>query len=152
MTVTIRLLQPDQIHVLDCVAPDVFDYPLNRAWSAAFMADPRHHIAVACDDQRVVGMASAVTYFHPDKPMQLWINEVGVSPRYQRQGIGRQLLQALFTLGRELGCQEAWVGTEADNIPACRLYESVAGTAEDFVMYSFNLAKEQDRASSQNQI
>lgn len=148
MTIVIRILQPDQLHVLDCVAPDVFDYQLNRGWSAAFLADPRHHLAVACDGQRVVGMASAVTYFHPDKPIQLWINEVGVSSSYQRQGIGRRLLQTLFALGQELGCQEAWVGTELDNQPARRLYQSVAGKAEDFVMYSFNLAEGLDRVSS----
>lgn len=148
MTVVVRILQPDEIHVLDCVAPDVFDYQLNRVWSEEFLADPHHHLAVACDEQRVVGMASAVTYLHPDKPIQLWINEVGVAPNYQRRGIGRRLLEALFALGRTLGCREAWVGTEYDNQPARRLYESVAGQAEDFVLYSFKLTDEPESVSS----
>ncbi|WP_299410695.1 GNAT family N-acetyltransferase [Acaryochloris sp. IP29b_bin.148] len=140
MAIVVRILQPDEASVLDCVALDVFDYPINPRWSAAFLADPQHHLVVALDGQMVVGMASAVTYLHPDKPIQLWINEVGVAPSHQRRGIGQRLLQTLFDVGRDLGCQEAWVGTEYDNTPARRLYEAVAGKAEDFVMYSFNLA------------
>lgn len=148
MTIVVRILQAEEIHVLDYVAPDVFDYQISRAWSAKFLADPRHHLAVALDGQTVVGMASAVTYLHPDKPVQLWINEVGVAPNYQRRGIGRRLLQSLFALGRDLGCREAWVGTEYDNNPARRLYESVSGKAEDYVMYSFQLTEKLDRMPS----
>ena len=79
-------------------------------------------MAVALDGGQVVGMASAVHYVHPDKPPELWINEVGVAPAHQQQGIGQQLLRALFARGRELGCTEAWLGTEVDNVAARRLY------------------------------
>ena len=53
--------------------------------------DPRHLMLVAIEDDLVVGMASAVEYFHPDKPPQMWINEVVVSPAWQRRGTGRAL-------------------------------------------------------------
>jgi GNAT superfamily N-acetyltransferase len=53
-----------------------------------------------------------VHYVHPDKPAELWINEVGVAPSHQRQGVGQRLLGALFELGGSLGCREAWVLTE----------------------------------------
>ena len=39
----------------------------------------------------------------------------------------------------ELGCEEAWVGTEPDNVPARRLYESRGAEAEAFVMYVYKL-------------
>ena len=58
-------------------------------WTAEFLADSRHHLAVAVDEGRVVGMASAVHYVHPDKPPELWINEVGVAPTHRGLGIGR---------------------------------------------------------------
>lgn len=139
MTVEVRILKPNEAKVLECVAPDVFDNPIDPVLSAEFLADSRHHLAIALDGDIVVGMASAVDYIHPDKPVELWINEVGVAPEYQRQGIGKRLLQALFDLGRELGCNQAWVGTEHDNDAARGLYASVGAESESFVLYSFKL-------------
>jgi GNAT superfamily N-acetyltransferase len=96
---------------------------------------------VAIDEGRVVGMASAVHYVHPDKAPQLWINEVGVAPPYQGQGIGRRLMERLLDRGRELGCREAWVGTERSNIAGRRLYAAAGGieAPEDFVIVEFDL-------------
>jgi aminoglycoside 6'-N-acetyltransferase I len=142
MDIDIRLLGPDDSEVLDRVAADVFDGPVVARWTAAFLGDARHHLAVAIDAGVVVGMASAVDYVHPDKAPQLWINEVGVAPAYRRRGIGRRLLGALLAHGRVLGCTEAWLGTEEDNLPARRLYESAGSTAERFVLYSFSLPPE----------
>lgn len=141
--VQIRLLGAGDLAVLDRIADGVFDVAVQERWARAFLEDARHHLAVAVDDGVVVGMASAVDYVHPDKAPQLWINEIGVAPTHQRRGIGRLLLDALLALGRTLGCTEAWLGTEADNLPARRLYESAGGKAEPFILYSFPL-EEQD--------
>lgn len=138
-TATIRMLGPDDATMLDRVAPDVFDNAIDARWTAEFLADTRHHMAVALDGDLVVGMASAVHYVHPDKPPELWVNEVGVAPTHQRQGIGRQLLEALFERGRELGCQEAWLGTEQTNTAARRLYASAGGSEELMVYVTFQL-------------
>ena len=112
MSPTIRLLGPGDASLLDRVAPDVFDNPIDPRRTAEFLADGRHHLAVAFDGDVVVGMSSAVHHLHPDKPPELWINEVGVAPPYRGQGVGRRLLQALFERGREPGCRLARVGTE----------------------------------------
>lgn len=141
--ITVRLLRSDEADVLQNVAPDVFDHAIDLAQTDAFFDDPRHHLGVALDGTLVVGMASAVEYYHPDKPPALWINEVGVAPNYQRRGIGKQLVTILLELGRTLGCTEAWVGTETENQAARRLYEvSGGGTGEPFVMYTFPLGSE----------
>jgi GNAT superfamily N-acetyltransferase len=101
MPVTVRILGPDDRVVLQHVAPDVFDGPVDARWSAEFLADPRHHLAVAIEDGLVVGMASALHYIHPDKPPELWVNEVGVAPTHQRQGsAGRRLRRSWRTQGR----------------------------------------------------
>lgn len=141
MEVLVRVLGRDELAVLDAVAPDVFDGPVDRRWAAEFLTDPRHHLAVAVADGVVVGMASGVHYVHPDKPPELWVNEVGVAPPYQTRGIGRRLLRALFARGLEVGCQKGWVGTEVGNAAARRLYRAVGGVedAEPFVMVWFPL-------------
>jgi aminoglycoside 6'-N-acetyltransferase I len=92
----VRLLGPGDAAVFDRVVEGVFDNPIDPRWRADFFADPRHHLAVAIDGDLVVGMASAVHYVYPDKPPELWVNEVGVAPAYRSRGIGRALLEALF--------------------------------------------------------
>jgi aminoglycoside 6'-N-acetyltransferase I len=139
--IEIRLLRAGDLAVLDKVVDGVFDAPVQARLAREFLADARHHLAVAIDDGVVVGMASAVDYVHPDKEAQLWINEIGVAPTHQRRGIGRLLLDALLEHGRALGCTEAWLGTEEDNVAARRLYESAGGKAEPLVLYSFPIER-----------
>lgn len=79
----IRVLGRDESDVLSNVAAGVFDHAIDPRWAAEFMADPRHQLAVAIENGQVVGMASAVHHVHPDKPPELWINEVGVAPTNQ---------------------------------------------------------------------
>jgi ribosomal protein S18 acetylase RimI-like enzyme len=139
MSTTIHMLGPADAALLANVASGVFDNAIDQRWTAEFLADPRHHMAVALDDGQVVGMASAVHYVHPDKPPELWVNEVGVAPSHQRQGIGQQLIRALFVRGREVGCAEAWLGTEEGNTAARRLYAAVGGNEQSMVYVTFSL-------------
>jgi ribosomal protein S18 acetylase RimI-like enzyme len=138
MPVRIRLLGPGDAPVLNRVAADVFDHPLNAQWTAEFSADQRHHLVVALDESVVVGIASAVHYVHPDKARQLWINEVAVAPTHQGQGLGRQLIERMTRLSRELKCTEVWVLTDRSNPRAQRLYESAGATMppDDCLMYT----------------
>src|SRR5918997_6170478 len=124
MTMEFKVLEAGDEHVLSRVAPGVFDLPVDERLTAEFLRDPRHHIAVAVGEGVVVGFASAVNYVHPDKPAQLWINEVGVAPAYQCRGIGKALMQLLLEEAKRLGCTEAWVLTEFTNEAANALYRS----------------------------
>ena len=141
MSTIVRLLGPDDAAVLARVASGVFDHEIDPRWTSEFLADPRHHLAVAVDDGTVVGMASALHYVHPDKPPELWVNEVGVARTHRGRGVGTRLLRVLFEHARTLGCAEAWVLTERANVTAQCLYAGVGGTAaaEDPVMFSFRL-------------
>jgi GNAT superfamily N-acetyltransferase len=139
MSFTVRVLGPDDAAVFNRVAPGVFDNPIDPRWTAEFLADPRHHMAVALVDGELVGMASAVHYVHADKAPELWVNEVGVARSHEGQGIGRKLLQALFARGRELGCSEAWCVTEHGNLAARRMYAAVGGIEQSMVYVTFKL-------------
>lgn len=137
--VVVRVLGPADGPALGRVAADVFDGPVDPRWAAEFLADPRHHLAVAVVGGEVVGMASAVHYVHPDKPPELWVNEVGVAGPFRRRGLGRRLLEALFARGRDLGCGSAWLATEPDNAAARGLYAAAGGAEEPVVVYTFRL-------------
>lgn len=141
MTIEFKVLEAGDEHVLSRVAPDVFDLPVDERLTAEFLRDPRHHIAVAISEGVVVGFASAVNYIHPDKPAELWINELGVAPTHRKRGVARALLGLLFGVGRQGGCATAWVLTERENGPAMRLYQSCGGEEAqgETVMFSFGL-------------
>ena len=145
MAIQVRMLGPGDEQVLATVAPDVFDNAIDPAFTHEFLNDARHHIAVAIDDGVVVGFASALHYVHPDKPPELWINEVAVAPTHQGRGLGKAVMHALFEVGRTHRCGVAWVLTDRGNAPAMALYQSVggsegadgSGTTEETVGYSF---------------
>ncbi len=140
--IEIRLLGEDDGGLLDRSADGVFDGPVVGRWRDEFLADPRHHLAVAVDESLVVGMASAVHYVHPDKPPELWINEIGVAPNHRRRGIGRQLVRCLLAHARVLGCSEAWVLTDRENVPARALFSAVGGAESDSpVSFEFGLCR-----------
>jgi ribosomal protein S18 acetylase RimI-like enzyme len=137
----VRLYPGDDALVMR-VAEDVFDEPVRPDRLAAYLRESGHFMIVALADGVVVGQCAAVIHRHPDKVSELYIDEVGVSPAFQRQGIARKMLDAMFAIGRENGCEEAWVGTEPDNGAARALYESrkePREPAESFVMYVYEL-------------
>lgn len=110
---------------------DVFDHPVRPDLLSQFLASPTNLLVVAVAEGRVVGMATGITYVHPDKPLSLFLNEVGVSSRFHRRGIARRLIEAILARARELGCHEAWVATEVDNLPARALYRATGGVEDE---------------------
>jgi aminoglycoside 6'-N-acetyltransferase I len=127
MAIEIKVLQPGDDSVLMNVAAEVFDNPIDAGLTREFLEDPRHHITVAIDNGLVVGFASGVHYIHPDKPPELWINEVAIAPTHRQRGLGKAVLKALFDVGRAHNCTVAWVLTDRTNPAAMALYASLGG-------------------------
>ncbi len=139
MQIKIKRLQSGDESIFARVAADVFDEAINAARLAAYLAEPGHFMIVALREDEVVGQVAAVIHRHPDKPAELYIDNLGVTPVLHRQGIARSLLDEIFALGKGLGCGEAWVGVEPDNRPARGFYESFGQSAEPFVMYVYEI-------------
>jgi len=136
--ITFRRLRPEDAAILARVAPETFDNPVRNDYLAPFLASSLHEMVVALVDDLVVGMASGVVYYHPDKPPQFWINEVGTALDWRRQGIGRRLVDAMLEIAWMRDCDMAWLGTEDDNVAARALYRR-AGAREvpGLVMYDW---------------
>ena len=60
-----------------------------------------------------------------------------MSPGWQRRGIGRRLLECLLGEMATMGCEPAWVVTEADNAAARALYRRLGSQMDGLVMYEF---------------
>lgn len=139
MSIDIRHLKPGDEAALQHVARDVFDDAIDPDRLTAYLTEPNHHMIVALKGSEVVGQIRAVVLKHPDITQQLFVENLGVTPALQRQGIATKLLGAMLKLGKKLGCDEAWLATEANNAPARGLYESFSVEAEAVVMYTFKL-------------
>jgi ribosomal protein S18 acetylase RimI-like enzyme len=139
--VDVRVLRAGDEALLEHVHEDVFDHAVDPRLAREFLEDPRHHLVVAIDAGRIVAFASGVHYVHPDKPAELFINEVGVAPSHQRRGLGQAVVSRLLEEGRVFGCRQAWVLTDADNVAAQRLYVSTGGkaSATPSIMFEFPL-------------
>ena len=137
MIVDIVRIGPRQAGLLDRVAEDVFDEPIDLSRLAAYLAQSNHLMVVALSGGEVVGQARGMVHRHPDLPTELYIDNLGTTPARQREGIATRMLDELVGWGRELGCEEAWVGTEVDNVAARALYEARGSEAETFVLYFY---------------
>jgi ribosomal protein S18 acetylase RimI-like enzyme len=140
MEVEIRRVGPGDAVLFERIAPDVFDDAVEPTRLSAYLAAPGHIMLVALHEGEIVGQIAAVVHRHLDLPTELYIDNLGVTSALQRRGIARRLTTAMFEIGRELGCAEAWVATEPDNVPARAHYRSFAPEGEDdVVMYVYTL-------------
>ncbi|MFI5932541.1 GNAT family N-acetyltransferase [Actinoplanes sp. NPDC051494] len=121
-------------------AADLFDGPPLVAATEKFLAHPDHHLLLAYEDDRAVGMVTGVEMTHPDKGTEMFLYELGVAPHARLKGVGTALVEALAAIARERGCYGMWVGTEIDNEAAQRTYRRAgADDEEPFLLLSWDV-------------
>ena len=126
MDVSIVRMTADKAALLDRLADGVFNDVIDRGLLAAYLASPAALLVVALDGDYVVGQVKAAIHLHPDKPADLYVDEVVVAPTHQRRGVARLLLGEIERWARERGCVDVWLATEVDNDAARSLYGSFA--------------------------
>jgi ribosomal protein S18 acetylase RimI-like enzyme len=90
-----------------------------------FLKNTESVFVVAYSDKNFAGMASAKLLNKPNGDIWLYIDEVDVCDDKQRQGIGTALIMYLLKFAMDSDCDEVWIGTEVDNVPANALYTSL---------------------------
>jgi aminoglycoside 3-N-acetyltransferase I len=132
-------------HAVDAAAvaaaADLFDTPPQDAATARFLSSPDHHLLLAYDDGRPVGMISGVETTHPDKGTEMFLYELGVDEDARRRGVATALVNALAALARDRGCHGMWVAVDTDNVAALATYRR-AGAHEEApaVVFSWDFA------------
>jgi ribosomal protein S18 acetylase RimI-like enzyme len=135
MAFSVRRMTAGDEAAFQSIAPDVFDEPINAARLHTYLREPNHLMVLAFEGELVVGQCAGVIHRHPDKPTELYVDEVGAASTHLRQGIARAMMDELFQWGRELGCAEAWLGTETDNEPAKALYRRYRPSEDETIQY-----------------
>jgi aminoglycoside 6'-N-acetyltransferase I len=135
MAITVRRMQTGDEAAFYSIAPDVFDQPIHAGRLQDYLREPGHLMVLAFDGDLIVGQCAGVLHRHPDKPTELYVDEVGTASTHLRQGIATLMMTELFAWGRELGCEEAWLGTETDNEPAKALYRRHRPIEDETMQY-----------------
>ncbi|MDB5506970.1 MAG: aminoglycoside adenylyltransferase [Devosia sp.] len=139
MTYTLRRVGVADTDLFETIAVDVFDEPVDTARLAVYLSAPGHLMILALEAGTVIGQCAAVVHHHPDKTDELYIDEVGTATAHLRRGVARAMLGEMFAWGRELGCTEAWLGTELANDAANGLYRHLDGREDTIKYYEFTL-------------
>ncbi len=135
MSFSIVELEPDNGHVLNNVAEDVFDYAIDPDLLETYLSQSTHKMFIAVIDDIVVGQVRGIIHFQPDEPAHLYIDNLGVAPTAKRQGIASALFNALIEWGQHNECKGYWVATECDNDEGNGFYESLGLTPQQMYFY-----------------
>ncbi len=126
----------ENAHVLNAVADDIFDHEISQTYLQAYLLAPGHALFDSLSLGVVVGQIRGMTQFHPDKPGELYIDNLGVAQSHRRHGIARRLVRALVEWGAGEKCETVWVATEPDCKVARAFYAAMGFEKDEALVYS----------------
>ncbi len=141
MAIEIIQLSESNMDVLNNYDEDIFDEKIDTHRLAAMLKERNNILLVAVNEGVVIGQVLAVIHRHPDKPTELYIDDLGVSEKFQRRGIATRLIEQLYSIGMDRGCEEIWVATEPENEPAIKFYDSLKLAARKVIVFEGNLSR-----------
>mgnify|MGYP001792217461 CR=1 FL=1 len=138
-SISIVLLSAAAIPLLAHVANDVFDEPVDQNLAATWASAPHHIGALAVHEGIVIGQIRGYLQLNPDGPPQAMVDNLGVSPAFQRRGIATRLWTAFTAEAKRAGATAIYVLTEPDNDAATHFYASLNLRHSEAVMFETSL-------------
>jgi GNAT superfamily N-acetyltransferase len=113
----------------------------NRAFFSRFLAPSDDGMLLgAWRDGELLGYACLYWSFTSVVPAEtVLMNDLYVDPAHRGQGVGRALIEASATVGRERGAQRLEWMTAPSNEAAQRLYDSTGAQRSEWVEYELGL-------------
>ncbi|WSH31336.1 GNAT family N-acetyltransferase (plasmid) [Rhizobium beringeri] len=124
--ITTCRLTRDTVGLLENTAEEVFDQEINAQRLATYLKSSGHLMIIAVCEKQVIGQIAAYVHSHPDRASDVYIDNLGVAPPFQRRGVARRLLDEVLAWGKTLDCDQAWIVTDTENNAARALYEGRA--------------------------
>ncbi len=87
-----------------------------------FLSSSDRYYLIASIGDEIVGAIHGYKLLHPTGVTYMYIDEVDTMANHRRKGIAKSMMQSVFELAKEWGCDQAWLGTEHDNDAAKALY------------------------------
>ena len=137
--VDIRLaVTPDDVEA----AAHLFERELHPSAVRRFLGDSSHHLILAWDGERPIGMVVVIEMTYPDGGTEMFLYDMRVDDAHQGRGIAHAMLDRLEALAVDTQCGAVWVvtGTGEQNAGARSTFAS-RGAVEDRerVRYSWGI-------------
>ncbi len=122
-------------------AAHLFENPLHPHAVRRVLGDSSHHLILAWDGERPVGMVVVIEMTYPDRGTEMFLYDMRVADDHQGQGIGHAMLDRLEALAVDTLCETVWVvtGTGERNAGARATFLSRGATEDrERVRYSWS--------------
>jgi GNAT superfamily N-acetyltransferase len=106
----------------------------------ALLAKEDFFVFVALLEEKVVGGLTAYTLqqYYSERPL-VYLYDLAVLSRYQRQGIGKLLMEGITTFCKAIGMEEVFVQADQVDQHAIEFYQATGGIAEQVVHFYYPL-------------
>lgn len=147
MSVKVRILDKkdlDKFLALIRVFEEVFemkDFQMpGEKYLQALLAKDGFFVVVALLEAKVVGGLTAYTLqqYYSERPL-VYIYDLAVRSHYQRQGIGKLLIEEITAFCRGMGMEEVFVQADQVDQHAIEFYQATGGIAEQVVHFYYPL-------------
>lgn len=90
------------------------------------------HVIVALENQQLIGGLTAYEMkMFKRETTEMFLYEIEVAEPRRQKGVGKALIEYLKQICLEKGIVEMFVGTEKENLPARKLYQTTGGNADE---------------------
>ncbi|MEO9325186.1 GNAT family N-acetyltransferase [Nocardioides sp. C4-1] len=121
-------------------AAHLFEHDLRPDAVRRFLGDSAHHLILAYDGDKPVGMVTVIEMHYPDRGTEMFIYDMRVDESQRGRRIGHAMLDALESLAFDTQSRGVWVvtGTGERNAGARATFKSRGATEDvDRVRYSW---------------
>lgn len=122
-------------------AAHLFENELDPHAVRRFLGDSSHHLMLAWDGERPVGMVTVIEMTYPDRGTEMFLYDMRVDDDHRGTGIGHAMLDRLESLAVDTLCSSVWVvtGTGERNAGARATFLSRGATEDrERVRYSWS--------------
>ncbi|MGO7969092.1 GNAT family N-acetyltransferase, partial [Rhizobium ruizarguesonis] len=84
--ITTCRLTRDTVGLLEKIAEEVFDQEINAQRLATYLKSSGHLMIIAVCEKQVIGQIAAYVHSNPDRASDVYIDNLGVAPPFQRRG------------------------------------------------------------------
>jgi len=111
---------------------------LGDDYLARLLSDDGFWVVAAWSDGNLVGGITAHALpMTRSESYELFVYDIAVLPKHQRQGFGQELMRSLRTEAGLTGITTVFVAADDEDVHALDFYRTLGGTASSVTMFSF---------------
>lgn len=104
-----------------------------------FLNEVNSYGFIAKNESKIIGFAYGYVLCRPDGKRDFYLHAIDISPKFQGNGYGTQLMSFIKNYIKEMQCRKMFLITNKSNVSACKCYEKAGGinNADDEIVYVY---------------